>query len=112
MWPRGRSPASPRARSSRTRASITAAITTSAPRAVAPSSTFKATPRPRSGSAAQYTPSAPTLQKTRSPSCAITRLSMLGRSLVQDLEVLALDLIEQRAAGLGLGQAQLLNPLA
>ena len=61
--------------SSDTNASIAAAIATSAARALLPSSTLIATPRPRSGKAAQNTPSAPTLQKTRSPRRSITRVS-------------------------------------
>ena len=46
-----------------------------AARALLPSSILIATPRPSSGSAAQYTPSAPTLQNTRSPRRCITRVS-------------------------------------
>ena len=65
----------PRSSSRPTKASITAAIATSAARALLPSSILIATPRPRSGSAAQKTPSAPTLQKTRSPRRSITRVS-------------------------------------
>ena len=51
------------------------AIATSAARLLLPSSILIATPRPCSGSAAQNTPSAPTLQNTRWPSRAITRVS-------------------------------------
>ena len=78
-WQRARARAASSRRSasagSSTKASISAAMATSQARAVLPSSTLIATPSPASGSAAQYTPSAPTLQNTRSPSACITRVS-------------------------------------
>jgi hypothetical protein len=40
-----------------------------------PSSIFRATPSPRSGKAAQYTPSAPTFTKARPPRTSISRVS-------------------------------------
>jgi hypothetical protein len=71
----GRAAALRRHRPAAAGAAARAASTTSQARAVLPSSILMATPRPSSGSAAQCTPSAPTLQNTRSPKCCITRVS-------------------------------------